>query len=464
MQSTPADSRRLSFEYAVRSDVGMRRATNQDALAVVPADGRGAAGPVPLEGDRFLMVADGMGAHAAGELASKMAVDFVPHAFLKTRSAAAPSALRQSIRDANERIHSKGSASPELAGMGTTCSCLVLTGGAALVAHVGDSRVYRLRSGLLEQLTFDHSLVWEMAAASKVTEDKVPSCIPKNVITRSLGPHESVNVDLEGPHELVDGDSFVLCSDGLTGVVEDALLGGLLGVLGPSDAVETLVDVANLRGGPDNISVIVARVGVCDGATRLPSATPGPSRGRTLGAIGLAGVCLAGLVWSNQQDSALGMLLAAAGLGGAAVAAFTGRPVALGSPVTAPLGPGDSASCSSAGAYGNGPYRRRDCAGAREAALSLRELVRELAELGENCERGVQLAVAAPTASPVGETLLVDWSPYRGTQEAADAAVVRGDFVEGVRRYSELVRTLMKAVREDDGTRRYRSPAAATGR
>ncbi|CAE7510370.1 stp_2 [Symbiodinium sp. CCMP2456] len=144
--------------------------------------------------------------------------------------------------------------------MGTTCSCLVLTQGAAIVGHVGDSRVYRLRHRVLEQLTFDHSLVWEMAAASKVSADRVPACIPKNVITRSLGPHETVMIDLEGPHELCDGDIFLLCSDGLSGVVEDPMAGSLLSVLEPEAAAEALVNLANLRGGPDNISVIVARV------------------------------------------------------------------------------------------------------------------------------------------------------------------------------------------------------------
>ena len=214
-------------DYAIRtascSDVGMRRDNNQDAVAVMPeANGR------PAHGDAFLMVADGMGAHAAGELASKMAVQSVPHTYEKCSAESAPSALRQAVREANERIHAKGNSSEEFNGMGTTCSCLVVTQGAALVAHVGDSRVYRLRAGVLEQLTFDHSLVWEMAAASNVSEDKVPSCIPKNVITRSLGPHETVIVDIEGPHALQPGDVFLLCSDGLTGVVDDTLAGGVL--------------------------------------------------------------------------------------------------------------------------------------------------------------------------------------------------------------------------------------------
>jgi len=117
-----------------------------------------------------------------------------------------------------------------------------------------------LRDNRLAQLTFDHSLVWEMAAAGHMAQEDVPSYIPKNVITRSLGPHESVNVDLEGLFDVAAGDVFLLCSDGLSGQISDAELGALLHALTPKEAVQTLVDLANLRGGPDNISVVVARV------------------------------------------------------------------------------------------------------------------------------------------------------------------------------------------------------------
>ena len=151
------------------------------------------------------MVADGMGAHAAGELASKLAVDNIPHTYFKLRDLYPPAALRQAIRDANAAIHAKGQSSIGFQGMGTTCSCLVLLPQGALVAHIGDSRVYRLRGELLEQLTFDHSLVWEMAAAGQMSEEDVPAYIPKNVITRSLGPHSTVHIDLEGPFTRASG-------------------------------------------------------------------------------------------------------------------------------------------------------------------------------------------------------------------------------------------------------------------
>src|SRR3954452_16162556 len=247
------------LKHAALSDLGMRRTNNQDALAVFVTD------DVDIWATRghLLMIADGMGAHAAGGTGSKLAVDNVPHTYFKLRDLYPPAALRQAIRDANTTIYNKGQSSIGFHGMGTTCSCLVLLPQGALVAHIGDSRVYRLRGELLEQLTFDHSLVWEMAAAGQMTEADVPSYIPKNVITRSLGPHASVHIDLEGPYSAKSGDKFLICSDGLSGPVADEEIGALLYCMDPDDATETLVDLANFRGGPDNISVVVAQV---DGA------------------------------------------------------------------------------------------------------------------------------------------------------------------------------------------------------
>ena len=126
----------------------------------------------------------------------------------------------------------------------------------AVAAHIGDSRVYRLRQNKLEQLTFDHSLVWEMKAAGQLTaEEEAQGKVPKNVITRSLGPYPECKVDLEGPFPISVGDSFLLCSDGLTGVISDAEIAAFMANMPPAEAVKVLVDLANLRGGPDNITV-----------------------------------------------------------------------------------------------------------------------------------------------------------------------------------------------------------------
>src|SRR5450755_744823 len=151
----------FGLDVAQISDLGMRRMNNQDSIAVVVTDDQNTWS----SRGHLLMVADGMGAHAAGELASKLAVDNIPHIYFKLRDQYPPAALRQAIREVNTLIHTKGQSSIGFQGMGTTCSCLVLLPEGALVAHIGDSRVYRLRGNRLAQLTFDHSLVWEMAAA-----------------------------------------------------------------------------------------------------------------------------------------------------------------------------------------------------------------------------------------------------------------------------------------------------------
>lgn len=254
--SVPKPTNDPAIEHAELSDVGLRRTNNQDNLGVMMAS---TADLWQRRGHLF-MVADGMGAHAAGEYASKLAVDHVPHTYHKEPDASAAAAIRKAIEEANHVIHSRGQANPDFQGMGTTCSTLILLPEGAMVAHVGDSRVYRLRGNRLDQLTFDHSLVWELRASGQLSSDDVPNYIPKNIITRSLGPNPDVKVDLEGPFPLAVGDTFMLCSDGLTGQVRDEEIAAILGALPPQEAVHALVDLANLRGGPDNITVLVAKV------------------------------------------------------------------------------------------------------------------------------------------------------------------------------------------------------------
>lgn len=243
-------------EHVALSDIGLRRANNQDAYAVREAPSREAW----LTRGHLYLVADGMGAHAAGELASRIAAESTPHLYVHSQDLPPHAALKQAILQTNAKIHDRGEANRDFHGMGTTCSVLLLTRQGALLGHVGDSRVYRLRGGALEQLTFDHSLAWEMRATGRMSDSEVESAIPKNIITRSLGPSDTVQVDLEGPFEVQQDDLFLLCSDGLSGQVSDAELGAVLQSLPPEEAAQSLVDIANLRGGPDNITLILARV------------------------------------------------------------------------------------------------------------------------------------------------------------------------------------------------------------
>jgi len=251
------ESWKASIDFAAVTDVGMRRSNNQDAHAAVKAD---SLERFTARGHLFV-VADGMGAHAAGELASRIAAEQIPLYYLRKPSGDPISALRDAVQQANFDIHQRGQQNQEFHNMGTTASSLAILPEGALVAHVGDSRVYRVRGDKLEQLTFDHSLVWEMEASGQVkAESQLGSSIPKNIITRSLGPSPSVLVDVEGPFPIKPGDRFLLCSDGLTGQIEDDEIGPLLSCLPPDLAARILVDLANLRGGPDNITVIVVEV------------------------------------------------------------------------------------------------------------------------------------------------------------------------------------------------------------
>ncbi|MFV2068571.1 MAG: PP2C family serine/threonine-protein phosphatase, partial [Pirellulales bacterium] len=196
--------------HAAASDIGLRRTTNQDAWTVCRAENE-------LQWRRhghLFAVADGMGAHAAGELASRLAIETVSKAYRELRSFGPADAIRRAMVEANALIHARGLSRAEWLGMGTTCSVLLLVEQGAIVAHVGDSRVYRVRGGLIEQLTFDHSLVWELMDVGKISENEVPHAIPKNVITRSVGPNASVEVDLEGPFPVETADCYLLCSDG----------------------------------------------------------------------------------------------------------------------------------------------------------------------------------------------------------------------------------------------------------
>jgi serine/threonine protein phosphatase PrpC len=242
---------------ASATDTGMRRSNNQDSHAIVRA-----SNPEAWKGRGHLfMVADGMGAHAVGELASKMACDNIPHTYTKAKAGTPSEALIKAYREVGTLIHNRASANREFQGMGTTCTTLLLLPDGALIAHVGDSRCYRIRHGRIDQLSFDHSMVWELMRRKLLPPDEANIAVPKNVITRSLGPDPNVEVDIEGPLAVETGDIFLLCSDGLSGPIADPELGAFAEHFHPKDACRYLVSLANLRGGLDNITVVVLRIG-----------------------------------------------------------------------------------------------------------------------------------------------------------------------------------------------------------
>jgi protein phosphatase len=262
-----------TLDYCERTDIGRRRSNNQDAKAVLEPWSR----DVYKRRGWLFVVADGMGAHAAGEMASAIAAEQVPLVYEKLAGKSPALALRLAIEQANAEIHSKGESAVDLKGMGTTCTALALVPRGALVGHVGDSRAYRVRGGRIEQLSRDHSLVWElqdMRAAGEITPGFDVQETPKNIITRSMGPHPQVQVDLEGPFPVEAGDVFVLCSDGLSGQVADGEIGLFASRLPPREAAEALLGLALVRGAPDNVTLIVARAGEKEASKASPADPP----------------------------------------------------------------------------------------------------------------------------------------------------------------------------------------------
>lgn len=202
-----------------------------------------------------------MGGHAVGELASRIAVETVPHSFLKANSPDPRKLLQEAILAANSAIYERGTQNVDFLHMGTTCTALALTAQGAIVGHVGDSRLYRVRRDRIDQLTFDHSLEWELERQHGSLEGIYNAHQHKNVITRSLGPEKSIDVDIEGPFPVMPNDIFLLCSDGVSNQISDPEMGAILRELPPPQAAKLLVNLANIRGGPDNSTVVVTRVG-----------------------------------------------------------------------------------------------------------------------------------------------------------------------------------------------------------
>ena len=255
------------------SDVGRQRQGNEDALFV----------RAPL-----FVVADGMGGAQAGEVASDMAVK----AFADGVPATSPAqALVEIVRGANRRIHEQSVSDRGSAGMGTTLTAAYLTPeDEVIVAHVGDSRCYLLRDSDLVRLTRDHSLVGELVARGKLTEEQAESHPQRSVITRALGPEPDVEVDLD-VFGARDGDVFLVCSDGLTSMVPEARLKELLSASGDLESIgRGLIAAANRAGGRDNITVVLFRLedvgpGAAgdgrDGETREAAAVTDDGAGRS---------------------------------------------------------------------------------------------------------------------------------------------------------------------------------------
>ena len=246
---------RMPVRVGTGTDVGLKRSQNEDRFAVWRPEGPDAAARGVL-----LVVADGMGGAQAGEVASQLAIDCV----LETYRAGGNSVLddlEHAVETANHVIHEHSRAHPEMRGMGTTCTAVVVQGDAAFFAHVGDSRAYRVREGGIEQLTHDHSLVAQLVEHRHLTPEQAKVDPRRNVVTRSVGVAAEVDVDAAQVDDpLRQGDTLVVCSDGLHTLVEDEEIATIASGADLDLACEQLIALANQRGGNDNITVVIGRL------------------------------------------------------------------------------------------------------------------------------------------------------------------------------------------------------------
>jgi PPM family protein phosphatase len=249
-----------SLHMTGKTDTGMVREHNEDCFLVVPDSG-------------IAILADGMGGHLAGEVASAMAIDRVTHylinAFTDTRAAKSASkhgtsyesaTLVEAIKAANAAIHQASMSRPEQAGMGTTIVAVAFHDNTLTVAHVGDSRLYRYRRGDLSQVTEDHSMVQELLRRGLMTPDEARTSLNRNLVTRALGIDPLVEVDVV-EQTFEDGDLYLLCSDGLNDVLLDEEIAAIL-AQHPDDldaATQQMIADVNARGGPDNVSIVLIR-------------------------------------------------------------------------------------------------------------------------------------------------------------------------------------------------------------
>jgi protein phosphatase len=239
---------RLALDIAARSHLGRVRSFNEDSY-VADAD-RG-----------MVAVADGMAEQRGAEVAAKLATTTLVQSLIAGQNLAPRAATHAAFASANRAIIERARVEPALKGMGTTLALAWFRGDRVSIAHVGDSRVYRWRTGLFERLTTDHSFVQNQLAAGHMTSEEARVSRSRQIVTRALGADDQVAPDL-GEHEILPGDVYLLCTDGLHDLVEDADIAAALEVLAPNVelAASTLVTMANDRGGRDNISVVVVRV------------------------------------------------------------------------------------------------------------------------------------------------------------------------------------------------------------
>jgi PPM family protein phosphatase len=306
----------VQIRSSALTDVGRVREGNEDAC---------------FAGDHVFAVADGLGGHRAGEVASDLALGSV-RALDQADAKSAAKGIADAVRKGNRAVHDRSERDEDLHGMGTTMTAVVISGDTAFIAHVGDSRCYLIRGGTITQLSRDHTLVARMVSEGRLTPEQAEAHPQRSVLTRALGSDRDVDVD-ESRITVIDGDRLLLCSDGLTGMLSNDEIRDYAASGADLDEIcRRLVDAANERGGLDNITVVLIDVSGAPGAVaRKPHRTRGRTGGRrfpirlviwlllllALGIGGYGGVH----AWTNRSFYG--------GLDGDRVAIYRGLPVSF---------------------------------------------------------------------------------------------------------------------------------------
>ena len=245
------------LEIASLTDVGRQRTNNEDSFLYWEAD----SGEEFRRKGRLAVIADGMGGYEGGQEASRLAVETVRHVYEVAPSDDPQSALLQSFDAAHHNIQRFAVEHPQFHGMGTTCTALAIIGSQLVFAHVGDSRLYLVRSASVARLTRDHSYVGRLVESGIVRSEDAESHPQRHILTAALGSGRDVVPDSpEAPVPLEEGDSLVLCTDGLWSLVAEQELASIVRAKTPTESCSALVNMALERGGPDNITVLVLRV------------------------------------------------------------------------------------------------------------------------------------------------------------------------------------------------------------
>ena len=247
----------IQLVAASMTDAGKVREKNEDSYGrFEPSDPQ-----IQNSKGSLFIVADGMGGHKGGEVASRLAVEDIRSQYYSVQGEDPAIALVEAFQKANQSIFEKSQSNESLTGMGTTCTAMVIRQEFAYFAHVGDSRAYLFRQGELRQITEDHSLIGEMLRSGLISKEDARTHPQRNVITKSLGVQISVETDTPStPFSIEDGDVFLLCSDGLTTLVFDEDIKEALSAQNIGEACSRLIDLANDKGGNDNITVQVIEI------------------------------------------------------------------------------------------------------------------------------------------------------------------------------------------------------------